>query len=90
VSDAFKTVFLIDDETGKDVEFEVIDGIEVDGERYLLVVPLEEGEDKDRAFILKDVSKNKNEAIYRLVDDEEFNKAAVYFIEDNDEYEIEF
>ena len=32
MSDAFKTVFLIDDETGKDVEFEVIDGIEVDGE----------------------------------------------------------
>lgn len=91
MNDMNKHVFLTDDETGEEIEFEVIDGVEVEEERFLLVVPLKDGMEKDTAFILKDISKNNSEAVYQLVeDDEEFNKAAVYFTEDNNEYEIKF
>ncbi|NLM48160.1 MAG: DUF1292 domain-containing protein [Epulopiscium sp.] len=90
MSGEFKTVFLTDEETGEEVGFEIIDVVEVDGNKYLLVVLMEEDEAQDRAYILKDISQDDKEAVYRLVDDdEEFNKIAVYFMEDNNEYEIE-
>ncbi|HOQ17468.1 MAG TPA: DUF1292 domain-containing protein [Defluviitaleaceae bacterium] len=90
MSGEFKTVFLTDEETGEEVGFEIIDAVEVDGNKYLLVVLMEEDEAQDRAYILKDISQDDKEAVYRLVDDdEEFNKIAVYFMEDNNEYEIE-
>ncbi|WP_341877416.1 DUF1292 domain-containing protein [Defluviitalea saccharophila] len=85
------TIFLTDDETGEEVEFEIIDAVEEDGERYILVVPVEEEGDEDEALILKDISENDDEAVYQLIDDEEeLVRAAQYFIDADNDYDIDF
>ncbi|WP_058485403.1 DUF1292 domain-containing protein [Defluviitalea phaphyphila] len=84
-------IFLIDEETEKEIEFEIIDAIEKDGEKYILVTPIEENE-KEEAFILKDISENDKEAIYKLLNDENENldKIVSYFLEGEKDYSIEF
>jgi len=85
------TIFLTDDETGEEVEFEIIDAVEEDGARYILVVPVEEEGDEDEALILKDISENDDEAVYQLIDDEEeLVRAAQYFIDADNDYDIDF
>ncbi|NLK21553.1 MAG: DUF1292 domain-containing protein [Epulopiscium sp.] len=85
------TIFLMDEETGEEVEFEIIDAVEEEGERFILVVPIEQDVEEEVAFILKDISKDEKEAVYKLIEeDDEFAKAAAYFMEDNKDYDIEF
>ncbi|NLM12634.1 MAG: DUF1292 domain-containing protein [Epulopiscium sp.] len=86
-----ETIFLIDDETGKEVEFEIIDAVEEAGERFILVVPVEEEGEDDEALILKDISESDEEAVYQLIDDEEeLMRVAKYFKDGNNDYDIEF
>lgn len=85
-----ETIFLIDDETGKEVEFEIIDAVEEAGERFILVVPVEEEGEDDEALILKDISESDEEAVYQLIDDEEeLMRVAKYFKDGNNDYDIE-
>ena len=74
----------IDEETGEEILFEVIDEVVLDKQKYILVV-----DEEDVSTILKQVHEADEDVEYILVEDEdEFKKAAVEFMT-NEEYDIE-
>ena len=65
-------LILVDDQ---EHPFEVIDMVEVDGNQYAVLAPLEEGTEEDEAIILKIVTdENGEEMLYDIEDDEEWEK----------------
>ena len=68
-------VLILVDEEDQEHPFQMIDMVEVDGGRYAVLVPLEEGSDEDEAIILKIVlDENGEEVLYDIEDDEEWEK----------------
>ncbi|MBZ4652829.1 MAG: hypothetical protein JG781_167 [Peptococcaceae bacterium] len=65
------------DEDGEEHEFALIDVIEVDGEEYAILEPLDGDEDISEAIILK-IGKDENgeDILYDIEDDEEWEKVA--------------
>lgn len=79
-----KRIQFIDEETGEEILFEVIDEVIIDNIKYILVV-----DEEDVSTILKQVNEVNEELEYILVEDEdEFKKAAVEFMTSED-YDIE-
>lgn len=77
-------ITFIDEETGEEILFEVIDEITLDETKYILVV-----DEEDISTILKQISDVNEEVEYALVEDEdEFKKAATEFMTSED-YDIE-
>ncbi len=77
-------ITFVDEETGEEILFEIVDEVILEGTKYLLVV------DKDDiSTILKQISEEEDEIEYALVEEEEeFKKAATEFMA-SDEYDIE-
>lgn len=86
----FETIILTD-EHGEEVEFAVIDGIEADGQNYILVLEADLLDDENaEAMILKKTAEDGEEVNYELIeDDAEFDKVAELFQNANDEYDVE-
>ncbi|MFZ5943350.1 MAG: DUF1292 domain-containing protein [Bacillota bacterium] len=65
------------DEEGKEHDFALVDSIELDGEQYAILSPMEEDEEGDEAIILK-VGKDENgdDILFDIEDDEEWEKVA--------------
>lgn len=77
-------ILFVDETTGEEIEFEVIDELLVDEKRYILVV-----DEEDEATILKEISEADDTIEYALVEDEnEFQRVTLLFME-SDEYDIE-
>lgn len=67
-------IIVLNDEEGKEVEFEFLDLVELDGEEYVVLLPVEdeESEEEGEVVILKvEDSENEEEESYVSVDDEE-------------------
>ena len=65
-------VLILVDEEDQEHPFQMIDMVEVDGNQYAVLVPLEEGAEEDEAIILKIVlDENGEEVLYDIEDDEE-------------------
>ncbi len=67
-------IIVLNDEEGKEVEFEFLDLVELDGEEYVVLLPIEdeESEDEGEVVILKvEDTENEEEESYVSVDDEE-------------------
>ncbi|OON91018.1 MAG: hypothetical protein ATN32_02755 [Candidatus Epulonipiscium fishelsonii] len=72
------------DEEGVEIFFNIIDYIEENTNKYLLVE-----DDEENATILKQNTDEDENLIYELIEDErEFQKLALLFME-SDEYDIE-
>lgn len=68
-------VLILVDEEDQEHPFQMIDMVEVDGNQYAVLVPLEEGSEEDEAIILKIVvDENGEEMLYDIEDDEEWEK----------------
>ncbi len=80
------------DEDGVEVDFVVIDAIEVDKTKYLLVVAAEDTDlDEPEAAILKEIKSDNNDAYYEFVeDDNEFKKVSVLLQDNETDYEMDF
>lgn len=77
-------ITFIDEETGEEILFEIVDEVLLEGVKYLLVV-----DEDDISTILKQIGEEEDEIEYALVEDEdEFKKAATEFMA-SDEYDIE-
>ena len=77
------------DEEGNVINFELIDIIEMDGKEYGLLLPKEENDDpeEEKEVVLMRLTKEGEEYIFEMIeDDEEFNKV-VEFIDAMDEAE---
>lgn len=76
------------DEFGKVVNFELFDIIEFEEREYALLLPADSNNDMDEVVLMK-LSKDGEEYVFEVIeDDEEFNKVAEY-IENLDEDEDE-
>ncbi len=68
-------IIVLNDEDGKEVEFEFLDLVELDGEEYVVLLPVEDEENEEEegeVVILKvEDSENEEEESYVSVDDEE-------------------
>lgn len=68
-------VITLIDEEGVELDFTVIDIIEVDGSEYAILLPVEE--ESDEAIILKIASDDEgNELLVDIEEDEEWEKVA--------------
>ena len=76
-------IIVLNDENGEEVPFEFLDLIELDGEEYVVLLPVEEDEeDAGEVVILKVEDTESEEESYISVDDEEvFNKVFEMFKE---------
>lgn len=75
VEEELDNVLILVDEEDQEHPFEVIDMIEVDGNQYAVLTPLEEGAEEDEAIILKIVTdENGEEMLLDIEDDEEWEK----------------
>ncbi len=75
---------------GTEEDFFVIDGIDVDKTRYLLLVKSEEfDDDEPEAFIFKEISSDDIDFTYEPVEDEaEYKKIMILLQNEDAEYEI--
>ena len=83
-------IIVLNDENGEEVPFEFLDLIELDGEQYVVLLPVEEDdEDSGEVVILKvEDTENEEEESYVSVDDEEvLNKVFEIF---KDKFKDEF
>ena len=71
----FDNIVTLNDEDGNEVKFEFLDLIELDGENYVVLLPvLEEGEEDDGEVVIlkvEDTDEDSDEESYVSVDDEE-------------------
>ncbi|MDF2546059.1 MAG: hypothetical protein K0R93_957 [Anaerosolibacter sp.] len=66
-----KKIVTFVDEDGKDVEFEVVDYVELDDNRYALLAPVG---DEDDAYVYKVVEVDGKEEYVVVDDDDEFER----------------
>lgn len=78
------------DEDGNNISFAVIDGIEIEGVSYLLVVEEANLEDEEaEALILKETNSDDDDMYYEIVEDEEeFNKVYILLQDTENDYDI--
>lgn len=70
------TTIMLNDEDGKEVEFDVVTKMDIEDKEYLIVVPKDE-EDAEEAIALRiDIDKDGNEVLATVEDDEEFEMVA--------------
>lgn len=87
-------VITLNDEDGKEVQFEFLDLIELDSEEYAVLLPVEEDEDSEGEVVIlkvEDSEDDSEEETYVSVDDEEtLNKVFEIFKEKfKDEFNFE-
>lgn len=71
VGEELDNIIILNDEEGNEVKFEFLDLIELDGEEYVVLLPIEE-EDSEEVVILKlEDSEDEETESYVSVDDEE-------------------
>ena len=71
----FDNVIVLNDENGQEVEFEFLDLIELDGEEYVVLLPMDDTDNEDEEgelVILKvEDTENEEEESYVSVEDED-------------------
>lgn len=87
-------VLVMTDESGKEVQYFVVDGIEVEGTSYILVVDSESYKDENdetEALLLKETKTEGEDAVYEpVIDDNEYQKVVVLLQENDPDYEMNF
>ena len=77
-------IVILNDENGEEVKFEFLDLIELDGEEYVVLLPVEESDEPGEVVILQieDSDDDSEEESYVSVEDEEIlNKVFEIFKE---------
>lgn len=77
-------IIVLNDENGEEVPFEFLDLIELEGEEYVVLLPVEEdGEDAGEVVILKveDTESEEEESYVSVEDEEVLNRVFAMFKE---------
>ncbi|MEW6621711.1 MAG: DUF1292 domain-containing protein [Bacillota bacterium] len=70
-------IVVLVDENEEELEFEIIDIIEVDEEEYAILLPISDGEPGQEAIILKiGIDENGEEMLYEIENDDEWEMVA--------------
>ena len=84
-------IITLNDEEGNDVKFEFLDLVEYSGEEYVILLPVEEGEDADEVVILKvEATESEDEESYVGVEDQEVLNAVFTIFKDKFKDEFNF
>ena len=84
-------VIILNDKDGNEVKFDFLDLIEYGGEKYVVLLPVEEGEDADEVVILKiEDTDSPNEESYVGVEDEEILNAVFAIFKEKFKDEFNF
>lgn len=84
-------IIVLNDEDGKEVEFEFLDLIEYNSEEYVVLLPVEETEDAGEVVILKvEQTESEDEESYVGVEDEEELNAVFEIFKDKFKDEFNF
>ena len=78
------TIIILNDEDGNEVQFEFLDLIELEGEEYVVLLPVEDDEEEDGEVVILKVedTDSEDEESYVSVDDQEIlNKVFEIFKE---------
>lgn len=72
---------LTDEETGEELQFEVLAEADIDGVHYFAMMPLEEeANDEEVGFIILQATEEDGETSFSTIDDEEtFDRVAEFF-----------
>lgn len=89
--ETYETITLTD-EDGIETDFVVIDAIENNKTKYLLVVSAKDVDlDEPEAAILKEINSDNKFSYYEFVEnDDEFKKVSVLFHDNETDYEMNF
>ncbi|MBQ7264960.1 MAG: DUF1292 domain-containing protein [Firmicutes bacterium] len=89
--EVYELITMVDDD-GKEQDYYVMDGIDVEKVRYLLVVKAEDFEKEEPdAYLFKEVNSDDKECIYEPVeDDDEYSKVILLLQDENADYDMEF
>ena len=90
LDEEMEVITMVDDETGEEIEFVVVDRKEHNGAEYILVVESKDiYDDEAEAAILKVVNESEEDITYSVIeDDDEFEAAAGLF--ESDDYDVEY
>lgn len=82
-------IVTLNDEEGNEVKFEFLDLIEYNSEEYVILLPIEEGDDAGEVVILKveDTDSEEEESYVGVDDEEELNTVFSIF---KDKFKDEF
>ena len=80
-------IFTLTDENGIESEFELIGSMEIDGNTYVALVPMEDNEEGEYVILKVESDAEGEETLVTIEDDEEFDKVADAF---EDEFIAEF
>jgi uncharacterized protein YrzB (UPF0473 family) len=70
-------IVVLRDETGKEMEFEVIDILAIDEEEYAILLPLEKENGNEEAVILKiGIDENGEDILFEIENDDEWEMVA--------------
>lgn len=87
LEEGYITITMKDDE-GNDIEFEIIDSLEHNGNKYMLVVESDDDSEEPEAFIFKETRIDGKESIFEEVENDiEFDEVSDLF--QSDDYDIE-
>ncbi|MBR1736483.1 MAG: DUF1292 domain-containing protein [Firmicutes bacterium] len=81
------------DDNGNNIDYFIVDAIDVEGTRYLLIVQADKfDEDEPECELVKESSDDGVEVVYDIVEDEaEYNKVMILFQDNEDsDYEMKF
>jgi len=89
--ETYETITMTD-ENGIETDFIIIDALETDKTKYLLVVSAEDADlEEPEAAILKEINSNEEDAYYEFVqDDDEFNKISILLQDNETDYKMSF
>lgn len=81
----------LEDEDGNEVDFEVVDAIEVDYAEYVLLAPVEpeEGEENTAYLFRIDVDEDGEQMLVPVEDDDEFERVEAAFQQREDDFDGE-
>ena len=90
LDEEMEVITMIDDETGEEIEFVVVDRKGLNGAEYIRVVESSDiDDDEAEAAILKVVNESEEDITYSVIeDDDEFEAAAGLF--ESDDYDVEY
>ena len=90
--EADEGIYTLTDEEGNDVKFQLIGEVEMDGNHYYAMVPVDaDEEDDDYGYVILKAEKDENgeDMLSSVDDDDEFDKVADYF-DDQFDGEIDY
>ena len=91
MNEELDNLIVLNDEDGKEVEFEFLDLIEYNSEEYVILLPVEETEEAGEVVILKvEQTENEDEESYVGVEDEDELNAVFAIFKDKFKDEFNF